>query len=521
MRKPRLKSVFPPMPVDDGTIAIGGADYGLAARLEDDEQRHLWRLLGLLDGSRSMDEVVAAMRGDDPEVPGADIVAAIEALTEAGYVEDADAPALADFTAPERERYRRNFEFFSFFSRHPETGHDLQARLKRSRVTVLGVGGLGSYVALELAAAGVGDLLLVDDDLVEAHNLNRQILYSQGDVGTSKVAAAAARIALVNPLVEVTAMDKRVAGVDDARACFAGRDLVICAADRPRVTIYDWLNAASVAEGVAWIRGANDGLTVNTFMHVPGKTACFECEQRRALALYPWYASQLRFAKETVGDRTVNPCTAPVAGLIGSVTALEAIKFLSRAATPVTYDHKLTIDLQTLETRVTQGARDPQCPVCAEASQKTLPALIDGYVRTGKVKLQARTLHFIGNDSVRAARFAAGAEQQGRLWDFVDLFYKNQGPENSGYVTDAFIEDLATQIPGLDYAKMQADMSAPLVEQQLGEAQQQAAKFGVDSTPSFLIQIGDADPKPLGNQGSEFDEMSKRIDAALKEAEGS
>lgn len=365
MRKPRLKSVFPPMPVDDRTIAIGGADYGLAARLEDDEQRHLWRLLGLLDGSRSEEEIVAAVRSHDPDVPAVDVVAAIEALTDAGYVEDADAPGLAAFSAPERERYRRNFEFFSFFSRHPETGHDLQARLKRSRVTVLGVGGLGSYVALELAAAGVGDLLLVDDDLVEAHNLNRQILYTQDDVGKSKVGAAAARIASVNPLIHVTAMDKRVAGIDDARACFAGRDLVICAADRPRVTIYDWLNAASVAEDVAWIRGANDGLSVNTFMHVPGRTACFECEQRRSLSLYPWYAAQLRFAKEMVGDRTVNPCTAPVAGLIGSITALEAIKFLSKAATPVTYNCKLTIDLQTLDTRVTEGSRDPQCPVCA------------------------------------------------------------------------------------------------------------------------------------------------------------
>ncbi len=365
MHKPRLKSVFPPMPMDDRTIAIGGADYGLAARLEDDEQRHLWRLLGLLDGSRSEEEIVAAVRSHDPGVSAGDVVAVSEALTGAGYVEDADAPALAAFSVSERERYRRNFEFFSFFSRHPETGHDLQARLKGSRVTVLGVGGLGSYVAVELAAAGVGDLLLVDDDLVEGHNLNRQILYTQDDVGTSKVAAAAARIAAVNPLIRVTAMDNRVAGVEDARACFAGRDLVVCAADRPRVTIYDWLNAASIVEGVAWIRGANDGLTVNTFMHVPGRTACFECEQRRALSMYPWYAAQLRFAKETVGDRTVNPCTAPVAGLIGSVTALEVIKFLSKAATPVTYNRKLTIDLQTLETRITEGSRDPQCPVCA------------------------------------------------------------------------------------------------------------------------------------------------------------
>ena len=163
----------------------------------------------------------------------------------------------------------------------------------------------------------------------------------------------------------MTAIDKRVNGIEDARACFAGRDL---ARLRGRPSPRHDLRLAQRCvrrRGRAWIRGANDGLTVNTFMHVPGRTACFECEQRRALSLYPWYASQLRFAKEMVGDRTVNPCTAPVAGLIGSVTALEAIKFLSKAAAPVTYNCKLTIDLQTLETRVTEGSRDPQCPVCA------------------------------------------------------------------------------------------------------------------------------------------------------------
>ena len=70
---------------------------------------------------------------------------------------------------------------------------------------------------------------------------------------------------------------------------------------------------------------------------------------------------------------------------------------------------------------------DLQCPVCAAASRETLPALVRDYVRTGKVKLEARTLHFIGPDSERAARVAAGAEQQGRLWPFLEAFYAAQG----------------------------------------------------------------------------------------------
>ena len=86
---------------------------------------------------------------------------------------------------------------------------------------------------------------------------------------------------------------------------------------------------------------------------------------------------------------------------------------------------------------------DLQCPICAEASKTTLPTLVNDYVRTGKVKLQARTLHFIGADSSRAAQAAAGAQAQGKLWPFVEAFYAAQGQENSGYVTDGFLRSVA------------------------------------------------------------------------------
>jgi molybdopterin/thiamine biosynthesis adenylyltransferase len=319
-------------------------------------------LLGLLDGTRTRREIAAELQQADPELPSEDVDAAIDLLAQEGYLEDAAIPPPDTLSALELERYRRNAELFAFFARHPQTGLDLQARLKASRVTVIGVGGLGSYVALALGAVGVGDL-----DLVEEHNLNRQVLYTASDVGRSKVVAARERIAALNPYITVTAAHARIEGVDDARSCFAGRDLVVCAADRPRITIYDWLNEASMAEQVAWIRGANDGLTVNTILHVPGVTACFECEQRHARALFEWYAARMEFARETIGDRTVNPCTAPIAGMIGSMTALECVKYLTKAATPAIQGRKLSFDLQTLETQFHEGVRDPDCPVCGSA----------------------------------------------------------------------------------------------------------------------------------------------------------
>jgi len=125
---------------------------------------------------------------------------------------------------------------------------------------------------------------------------------------------------------------------------------------------------------------------------------------------------------------------------------------------------------------------DLQCPVCAEASKQTLPTLINDYVRTGKVKLQARTLHFIGPDSAKAARAAAAAQEQGKLWAFVEAFYAAQGTENSGYVTDGFLRDVA-EAAGADPDKVVDGTS----DEGMTKADAEASRLNVDSTPTFTV----------------------------------
>src|SRR6266540_5431567 len=124
---------------------------------------------------------------------------------------------------------------------------------------------------------------------------------------------------------------------------------------------------------------------------------------------------------------------------------------------------------------------DLQCPFCAEYSRDVLPTLIDRYVRTGKVQLQLRLLRFLGPDSDRLARVAVAAAAQDRMWQFVELAYRRQGRENSGYATDAFINSLAA-----DAGLHKADAGAA-AEQQVRDAEQSARTLGIDSTPSFLI----------------------------------
>lgn len=152
---------------------------------------------------------------------------------------------------------------------------------------------------------------------------------------------------------------------------------------------------------------------------------------------------------------------------------------------------------------------DPQCPICAEASKTALPHLIDNYVKTGKVKLQARTLSFLGPDSVKAAKFAAGAAQQGKLWAFLETFYASQGTENSGYVTDDFLTDIA-KASGVDADKAFAFADSSGAQQALDTADGDAQALGVDSTPTFSVKKGDGSEEivavGLGDLQSKLDE---------------
>ena len=158
---------------------------------------------------------------------------------------------------------------------------------------------------------------------------------------------------------------------------------------------------------------------------------------------------------------------------------------------------------------------DLQCPFCAEFAREALPAVIERYVRTGRVRLELRLLTFIGPDSVRGAQLAAAAGLQDRMWQFSELFFENQGAENSGYATDAFLRRLAGETPGLDVPQAFADSDSPAAQRVLGQAQTQATALGVDSTPSFMLRRGGESPQPLELQALDAQTVTTALDQAL------
>jgi protein-disulfide isomerase len=158
---------------------------------------------------------------------------------------------------------------------------------------------------------------------------------------------------------------------------------------------------------------------------------------------------------------------------------------------------------------------DLQCPFCRDYTLDVLPQVIQRYVRTRKLRLELRLRGFIGPDSDVAARAANAAATRNRLWNFIDLFYRNQGTENTGYVTDAFITRLATAA-GVAPKLVLRGRSSGAFEQPVRTAEAEAQAAGLTSTPSFLIGPQAGRGKALNVASLDIGAFSAAIDPQLK-----
>jgi protein-disulfide isomerase len=143
---------------------------------------------------------------------------------------------------------------------------------------------------------------------------------------------------------------------------------------------------------------------------------------------------------------------------------------------------------------------DLQCPICKEYSETVIPKLISGPVRQGKARLDFRNYLIIGPQSLDAGAAAIAAGQQGRGWNFIELFYRNQGVENSGYADDSFLEAVARAAGVPDMGKWNSDRKSPAVEKEMKRTSSQAVSFGFNGTPSFVV-TGPNGTKALGTPG--------------------
>lgn len=230
-----------------------------------------------------------------------------------------------------------------------EVGGQGQSKLRRSRVLVIGAGGLGSPVLSYLAAAGVGTIGIIDDDTVSLSNLQRQVLFNEDQLDMPKVFAAQSQLAKLNPFITVLPFNRRLTA-DDAEQLFADYDLIIDGTDN--FAARQLVNGASVATGKPLLSGAITQWEgqISMFNANP-TTPCYAC-------LFP-----IEPADGLAPDCAAAGVMGALPGIIGSMMAAEAIKHITDAG-QILSGQMLIFDALYNETRKLKITKNPKCHVC-------------------------------------------------------------------------------------------------------------------------------------------------------------
>ncbi|NEA39798.1 ThiF family adenylyltransferase [Streptomyces sp. SID11385] len=369
MRRPRVKPEHRAYRTVDGNVRIGSVVHGIGSEIADPEG-WVWTLVEAMDGTRDRGGLVADVLREHPGtgLTAEDVAAAVDDLTEAGFVEDAGAPEPAALPARARERYGRGMTLQRWMDLTPRASPwDPQLALRAGRVLLIGLGGTGGAAARDLVASGVGHLHCVEPDTVELSNLNRQTLYGEADIGAPKLGAALRALRALNGDVALSGERREVRGPDDLADLLAAApyDALLLAADRPPV-VRRWANEACLATGTPWAEAGYRGPLVGVGVFRPGTGACWEClrdaeAERRELRLPPGEDEEIASPR-----MAWNPVNAVTAQLSGSLLAHAGLALLS-GVPDIEPGCRFGFNLMRPGDNVLDRApRRPGCPACGE-----------------------------------------------------------------------------------------------------------------------------------------------------------
>lgn len=325
-------------------------------------------LVRLLEqGGLDPEQLAARLTVQGTPVTAADVRSAVEVLDDHGLVEDGQEGSGVTALAPgERERYQSNLAFFDTFARLERGRESYQQALRASHVLVLGTGGLNSSTIPHLCGLGIGRLTLLDHDDVEAKNFARQYLYKHADIGSPKVEVAVDWVRAFDPTVEVEGISGLVGSTADVADLLETHrpDLVMCGIDHP-LEVGGWVNSACVRAGVPFVRA---GMRVTTGLVLsvdPGRSGCCTCIGTSADLTPDDAAVAELFKTRTSPNRGIGP----VAGLLGSLAAFEALRYLTGFEPPAYAGQQLSIDFaHGCAMSVSPWPKRPDCPDCGSVA---------------------------------------------------------------------------------------------------------------------------------------------------------
>jgi len=281
--------------------------------------------------------------GLDTELKSGDEIYILPAV--AGGSSDAGEGVL-DLSEKELDRYSRQVML-------EEIGYQGQLKLKQAKVCVVGVGGLGNPITARLAAMGVGNIRIVDRDVIELSNLHRQTMFNEDDVGQVKVETAAKKLRKLNPDIVI---EELPVSINDYTAFDAvdGCDVVIDALDS--VNARYSLNKACIEKKIPFVTGAAVGVTGQSFTILPNESACYHC-------LFP------ALDEDSMPTCSIEGVHPSILSIIGGIEVSEAVKIIT-GKEPSLKNKVLHVDLENLIFNFTKVSKAEECSVCGSGKKQ-------------------------------------------------------------------------------------------------------------------------------------------------------
>lgn len=363
--KPLINPIYPVYFTDSVSVRVGITGDKMIEF--DDENGSIYQLIKLMDGTRDISDITRLIQAEYPEITYEEIKDAISEIERLGFLTSSN-PADHELKDYEMERFKGNINFISHYTPPLQNPAVYQEKLSNSHITIIGMGAFGCSILFNAAGLGIKRVRIIDFDTVSLSNLNRQMLFSESDIGRLKVDAAKEFMHSFYSDMEIETIDAEIDENTSIEALIAGTDLVILAADQPYLLLPRWLNKACTKMGVPFVGGGINLTRGQVYTIIPGVTGCLDCSYLENFRKIPDYESIVKKWLE-LNFIPPNTATAPTLMMITGLISSEIFKLLTGLGNMITTAKRISFDFNSYEIEeMSSWERQVDCPACGKGN---------------------------------------------------------------------------------------------------------------------------------------------------------
>lgn len=365
--KPKLKDYFQVIPMEKNQCQLRAEGRRMVMLRGESVYSFIPFLLDSLDGKKTVNEIIESLK----KIARKDVVTeALGMLNDAGVLEDGEVKN--NLSKEELKLYDNQLRFFSHFG----AKHDLQEKLKKATIAILGLGNIGSHILKTLALSGIGKIIGIDEE-EKINTIN--FFFDKNDMNRPIHEVINEKVKNINPSVEYEGVRTQIKSPSDIIEILKKTDALVACRDNISYSLYEIVNDACLETKTPWILcGSMDQIEIEIGPFIiPYETSCYKCYELRKKSNLYFYNEFITFEKYLKKKPNIRPNSGsllPFASLMSDFVVIEIIKHITGFEAPETYGRQLIIDLIKFEMEFHEIFKIPRCPSCSNVEKSPAKA---------------------------------------------------------------------------------------------------------------------------------------------------